>query len=294
MAQTPTKNLHLDSIPQIRTLNCRGRLLSLKRPVVMGILNLTPDSFSDGGQFNSPDLAYAQVEKMLEEGATIIDIGGYSSRPGAEKISPEAELKRIEEVTGGVLQRFPEAFVSVDTFRASVAKAVLELGVHMINDISAGMADPDMLPTVAGYPAPYLMMHMQGTPQTMQKSPVYLDVVEEVFLFLVERVKAARKAGIVDLVVDPGFGFGKDLSHNYDLFRNLDKFKALGLPVLVGISRKSMIYRMFNTTPEDVLELSSALHIKALDAGADILRVHDVRPAARIVKLHGYLKNGAV
>ena len=184
--------------------------------------------------------------------------------------------------------------MSVDTFRAMVAKAVLEMGVHIINDISAGLGDAEMMGTVAKFKAPYMLMHMRGTPKTMQQNPVYEDVVEEVYQFLVERVKAARAEGIVDVVVDPGFGFGKDLSHNYELFRNLDKFKALGLPVLVGISRKSMIYRLFKTTPEDVLELSSALHIKALDAGADILRVHDVRPAARIVKLHGYLKNGAV
>ncbi|MEM0998758.1 MAG: dihydropteroate synthase [Bacteroidota bacterium] len=280
-------------IPTPTTLNCRGRIIRLDRPLVMGILNLTPDSFSDGGQFNRPDAAYRQAEKMLAEGADIIDIGGYSSRPGADDIAPEEELARIQAITAGIIARFPEAIISIDTFRSTVARAMLETGAHLINDISAGTLDSAMLATVADFAAPYLLMHMQGNPQTMQKNPRYTDVVDEVYQFLVARVKAARKAGIHDLVVDPGFGFGKRLEHNYELFRNLNKFKALGLPMLVGLSRKSMIYRLFSTTPEDVLELASALHLQALAAGANILRVHDVRPAARIARLHSYLKHGA-
>lgn len=260
----------------------------------MGILNLTPDSFSDGGRFNRPDQAYAQVASMLAQGAQIIDIGGYSSRPGAAEVSPEEELERISEITKGVLKRFPEALVSIDTFRASVAEATLDMGVHIINDISAGKLDARMFETVGRYDAPYILMHMQGRPQTMQENPVYANIVDEVHAFFVERITAARAAGIVDIVLDPGFGFGKRMEHNYELFRNLNKFKILGLPLLVGISRKSMIYRLFNTTPEDVLELSSALHLQALQLGADFLRVHDVRPAARIVQMHHYLQHGTL
>jgi dihydropteroate synthase len=281
-------------VPKPRTLNCRGRLLLLDRPLVMGVLNLTPDSFSDGGQFNNQDAACRQTERMLKEGASIIDIGGYSSRPGADDISVEEELGRIRDITAGILRRFPEAIVSIDTFRAPVAREMLDLGAHIINDISSGLLDEDMMATVGKYDAPYLMMHMQGRPQTMQKNPQYEDIVTEVYQYLVERVREARAAGIADIVIDPGFGFGKRLEHNYELFRNLDKFRALGLPMLVGISRKSMIYRLFSTTPEDVLELTSAMHLQALQAGADILRVHDVRPAARIARLHHYLQYGTV
>lgn len=278
----------------IQTLNCRGRLISLEIPRVMGILNLTPDSFSDGGKFNSVPAALAQVEKMLTEGATFIDIGAYSSRPGAQDISVQEELDRLGEVVTQVLAQYPEALISIDTFRAPVAKAMLELGAHLINDIGAGLLDEQMFTTVAAYDAPYVFMHMQGTPQTMQQAPAYTHVVEEVTAFLVERMVAAQAAGIHDLVLDPGFGFGKTLAHNYELFRNLGRFKALGVPVLIGISRKSMIYRPFGTEPNDVLELTTALHLKAVEAGVKILRTHDVRPAARAIQLHQLLSHGAI
>lgn len=281
-------------IPRQKTLNCRGKLLNLSRTKVMGILNLTPDSFSDGGKFNEMDAAIAHVESMLKEGADIIDIGGYSSRPGAEDISPQQEIERISSIVEAIVLRFPQAILSIDTFRASVAKAMLDRGAHIINDISGGLFDLEMIPTVARYDAPYMMMHIQGTPQDMQLKPSYKNVVEEVWDHLSERIKIARAAGITDLVIDPGFGFGKRLDHNYELFRNLDKFKLLGLPLLVGISRKSMVYKLFHTTPDDVGDLTTALHLKALEAGANILRVHDVKPAKRAISLYHYLKHGTV
>lgn len=260
----------------------------------MGILNLTPDSFSDGGRYNDMDAALAQTEKMLSEGAAVIDIGGYSSRPGAEHIPLQEELNRVAGITSAILDRFPEALLSVDTFRSEVARELLQTGVHIINDISAGLLDEAMLETVATFDAPYIMMHMPGNPQTMQGLAKYGDVALEVWDHLALRVRAAREAGIKDLVIDPGFGFGKTVAHNYELFRSLDKFSLLGLPLLVGISRKSMLYKPFGAQPDEVLDLASALHLQALEAGASILRVHDVLPAARIVKLHQLLKHGTV
>ncbi len=281
-------------IPQNITLNCRGRLLVLDRPIVMGILNLTPDSFSDGGRFDTEAKALAHVEQMLKAGATIIDVGGYSSRPGAIDISPAEELARIEGIVAEILRLFPEALVSIDTFRASVAAPLLGRGVHFINDISGGLLDPEMLSLVGRHDAPYMLMHMQGRPQTMQQAPAYTDVVREVGDYFVERIRAARSAGIKDIVLDPGFGFGKTLAHNWELFRNLGQFTVFGCPILIGISRKSMVYRLFDTAPSDVLELTTALHLKALEAGARILRVHDVQPAMRAIQLHHYLQHGAI
>lgn len=281
-------------VPVQSTLNCRGTLLDLSRPVVMGILNVTPDSFSDGGMYNSPEAALHHAGQMLEEGAAILDIGAYSSRPGATDISPAEELERLNSVVPQIREAFPDAILSIDTFRAEVAKAMLEAGAHIINDISGGQADAKMYETVAEFDAPYILMHMQGTPQTMQKNPEYEDVVNDVMEYFNRGIRAARAAGITDIVLDPGFGFGKTLEHNYDLFRNLEQFSLFGLPLLVGISRKSMIYRLFDTVPTDVLELSTALHFRALDAGAKILRVHDVRPAVRAIKLHHYLANGTL
>lgn len=281
-------------LPRQMTLNCRGILLDLSRPLVMGILNLTPDSFSDGGKYNELDAALIHTEAMLEDGADVIDIGGYSSRPGAEDISPERELERISGIVEEIRERFPDAILSIDTFRSSVARAMLERGAHIINDISGGLFDADMLATVAEFNAPYILMHIQGTPQTMQEKPTYGNVVEEVWDHLKDRVKEVRRVGITDIVVDPGFGFGKRLDHNYDLFRNLDKFTLFGLPLLVGISRKSMVYKLFNTTPDDIADLTTALHLKALEAGANILRVHDVKPAKRALSLYHYLIHGTV
>lgn len=261
----------------------------------MGILNLTPDSFSDGGQYVTVGAALQQAERMLRDGASILDIGGASSRPGAQAVSAEEEWGRIGETLKAIVKSFPEAILSIDTYRASVARRALDCGAHLINDISAGLMDAEMLAVVgAERDVPYILMHMQGEPTTMQQKPQYVDVVGEVYAFLNARIVAARAAGITDLVVDPGFGFGKQLGHNYELFRNLDKFRVLGLPVLVGISRKSMVYKLYATEPEDVLEITTALHLRALGAGATILRVHDVRPAFRAVQMHHYLTHGTL
>jgi dihydropteroate synthase len=258
----------------------------------MGILNLTPDSFSDGGLFNRMDAAIEHVGKMLHEGADIIDVGGYSSRPGAADISVGEEIERILAITEAILERYPEALVSVDTFRSEVAERMLQAGVHMINDISAGMLDSRMMEVVAAFDAPYIMMHLKGTPQTMQKDPRYLDVVASVWDYFVERISRAREAGIRDLILDPGFGFGKTIEHNYALLRSFADFNEFGLPMLAGISRKSMIYRLFKTGPEDTRELSAALHYQLLLSGARLLRVHDVKDSQRVVKLFRYIQDG--
>ena len=278
------------------SLNCRGRLLSLSEPQVMGILNLTPDSFSDGGQYNRPEQALAHTERMLEAGASVIDIGGFSSRPGAEVVPPEEELRRVVPVVEAILARFPEALLSIDTYRPAVAQHLLDLGVHIINDITAGRgmtddlaADSGMMQLLAGYgDAPYIMMHMQGTPATMQQAPQYEEVNQAIGQFFVDRIRQARALGLKDLVIDPGFGFGKTILHNYQLLHGLPRLVQLDCPVLVGLSRKSMMYKLFDTTPDDVLDLSSALHLQALQAGARLLRVHDVREAVRVVKLYQY------
>ncbi|MFK7969070.1 MAG: dihydropteroate synthase [Bacteroidia bacterium] len=276
-------------------INCRGTLLDLNSPQVMGILNVTPDSFSDGGKFDSVEKALPQIEKMLLEGARIIDMGAYSSRPGAIDITIEEELQRLEPVVEATLDQFPDVLISIDTFRAPVAQAMLERGVHIINDIGAGLLDKKMPEVVAAYDAPYIMMHMQGTPQTMQQRPAYENVVEDVWHFLVERVNVAREAGIKDIILDPGFGFGKTVAHNYALLNQLNTFLQMKLPVLVGVSRKSMLYKPFGAQPDEVLDMAGAAHLWALSQGANILRVHDVAAAVRIVGMFALLQgNGAV
>ena len=280
---------------EIRNVNCRGNFLDLSSPKVMGILNVTPDSFSDGGRFNSLEKALPQAEKMLKEGAAILDIGAYSSRPGADDIPVEEEFRRLEPVVEGIINRFPEAIISIDTFHAPVAKAMLDRGVHLINDIGAGLLDPAMPETVAAFGAPYIIMHMQGNPQTMQKDPRYDNVVQEVWQFLVKRVNVARAAGVKDIIIDPGFGFGKTVDHNYALLRDVGIFSKMDLPVLVGLSRKSMLYKPFGARPDEVLDLAGAAHLHALQQGAHILRVHDVAAAVRIVGMFALLQgNGAV
>lgn len=278
--------------PKARTINFRGNLLHLERPRVMGILNLTPDSFSDGGRFNTMEAALKQTGTMLDEGADLIDIGAYSSRPGASDMPVQEELNRLSAITRAIREQYPDAILSVDTFRAEVARQMLDLGVHMINDISGGTLDPEMMPLVADYQVPYCIMHMRGTPQTMTQLAHYENVTEEVLDFLLERIGLARAAGIHDLIIDPGFGFAKRLSHNYELFRSFHKLNLAGVPMLIGISRKSMIYKLFGAAPDEVLDLSTALHLKALEMGADILRVHDVKPARRAVTMHQVLNLG--
>lgn len=277
------------------TLNCRGRLLSLERPRIMGILNLTPDSFSDGGQHNRLNTALHHSERMLREGADIIDIGGYSSRPYAIDIPPEEELSRIESITGQIMARFPEAIISIDTFRSAVARPMLEAGVHIINDISGGKLDPGMMDLVSSYEnVPYLLMHMQGRPQNMQDDPQYQDIVDDIYQYFIGKVQQAREAGIKDLVLDPGFGFGKTIGHNFQLLQGLAAFQTLGCPILVGLSRKSMLYKVLGTTPEETIPQSQVLHDHALRRGANILRVHDVLAAKRTVDLYLRMREDGV
>jgi dihydropteroate synthase len=251
---------------------------------IMGVLNVTPDSFSDGGQFTSVDAALRHVDKMLHEGADIIDIGGYSSRPGAEDIDVETELQRLEPVVRAVRRRFPSATLSIDTFRSHVAAEMLDLGANMINDISAG-SDPRMLPLVVSHRASYIAMHMQGTPKTMQLAPSYVDVVGDIHSFLKERVALARVAGVGDIWIDPGFGFGKTIDDNYALLANLHKFADIGAPLVVGLSRKSMFWRLFGVGPSDVIPAASAAHLWSLGQGAMMLRVHDVAAAKQVVRV---------
>ena len=279
----------------IHTLNCRGALLSLEKPVVMGILNLTPDSFSDGGRYQSISEAINHTGQMLEEGAEIIDIGGYSSRPFAREVSEREELERIYEPTEAIMKAFPEAIISIDTFRSAVARRMLDMGVHIINDISSGNFDDEMMKVVSSYgDVPYIMMHMKGKPKDMQLSPSYDHVFEEVWTFLLQKIERARKAGIRDIVVDPGFGFGKTILHNYQLLGKLDRFTLLRVPVLIGVSRKSMLYKFFDTNPNDVIDMCSVLHNKALEAGVQILRVHDVKEARRVVRLYNYMRENGI
>jgi dihydropteroate synthase len=286
----------LDSMTCPTTLNFRGRLLSLDKPLVMGILNLTPDSFSDGGRFTDEESAMSRISEMLEEGADIIDLGAASSRPGASPVAVEEEWNRLCAVVGKALANFPDAIFSVDTYRSQVASKALELGVHAINDISGGRLDPAMIPLVAKYRnVPYFIMHMRGNPATMQSMTDYgPDVVAGVMQELRERILECREAGMVDLVVDPGFGFSKTLEQNYALLRNLHQIKAFRVPLLVGISRKSMVYKVVGGTPDSVGDLTAALHFQALEHGANILRVHDVKETVRLVKLHRFWKYGIV
>lgn len=267
------------------SLNCRGRLLALDQPLVMGILNVTPDSFSDGGQFFAPDAALRQAEQLLADGADILDIGGYSSRPNAVDISPAEEIGRIVPIISEIVRRFPSAVLSVDTFRSEVAQAAADAGTHIINDISAGELDPAIWQVAARNQMPYIAMHMRGTPQTMQSLAEYTDVVQEVYDYFVKKLNEANQHGVYDVLLDTGFGFAKTTDHNYALFRALGQFQTLGRPLVVGISRKSMLYRLLNTTPDDVADATAALNLQALLAGAAVLRVHDVRSAVRMRRL---------
>lgn len=271
------------------TINCKDQLIDLSQPKVMGILNLTLDSFYDGGQYKSESDILRKVEGMLNEGATFIDLGAYSSRPGADEVSETKEENRLLPILELLAKHFPEALLSIDTFRASIAKKAIEAGAALINDISAGHLDDNMLPTIAKLKVPYIMMHMRGTPQTMQGLSDYEDLVKELNLYFSERIAEARNLGIIDLIVDPGFGFAKTLEQNYELLNKLEIMNIIGLPILVGLSRKSMIYKTLNTNADFALNGTTALHMIALQKGASILRVHDVKEAIECVKLHQQL-----
>ena len=268
-------------------INCKGTLIDLSTPKVMGILNLTPDSFYDGGHYGDMDAAIAQVAKMLDEGATFIDVGAYSSRPGAVDISVEEEELRLIPVIEQLVTLFPEIIISVDTFRASVAKKAITVGAALINDISAGQLDPTMIATVGELGVPYIMMHMRGTPQTMKNLAVYEDITKEVLHYFSERVAVARSHKINDVIVDPGFGFAKTTSHSFELLNKLEILKQLDLPILAGVSRKSMIYKTLETSPDNALNGTTVLNTIAIKNGALILRVHDVKQAMEVVTLCG-------
>jgi len=256
----------------------------------MGILNVTPNSFYDGGKHKEINSIIHQVDKMLSEGADFIDIGAYSSKPSAEFVSEEEEIKRLVHIIKELVETFPTIILSVDTFRTNVAKASVENGVAMVNDISAGLLDDKMLETVADLKVPYIMMHMRGNPQTMQSLTDYNDIVKEMTFYFSERIQKARSFGISDIIIDPGFGFAKTLEQNYEVLHKMELFSLLELPILVGISRKSMIYKVLEKTPQEALNGTSVLNTIALQKGAKILRVHDVKEAVECIKLVSKLK----
>ena len=275
------------------TINCRGQLIDLSTPKVMGILNITPDSFFDGGKYGDIEAALDQTKKMLSEGAAFIDVGAYSSRPGAKHISETEELERIVPVVESISQKFPEALLSIDTFRSSVARACIEKGAHLINDISAGTVDAEMFATVAELQVPYIMMHMKGTPQTMQQHPTYEHLTTEIMQYFADKIFQLRKLGVNDIITDVGFGFGKTLDHNYELLSNLELFKNSGVPMLVGVSRKSMIYKLIDSTSKEALNGTTAANTVALMKGANILRVHDVKEAVEAIKITQKIKSSS-
>lgn len=273
------------------TIRCKGEIFDLSEPKIMGILNVTPDSFYDGGKYISENSIIERVEQMVTEGADFIDIGACSSRPGAMQISRQEEIHRLDLALKTIRNKYPDILLSVDTFRAETAEfAVKHFDVNLVNDISAGEADAKMFKTVADLNVPYIMMHMKGTPHDMQKNPAYDDVMKEIFMFFSEKINKARLSGIIDIIIDPGFGFGKTIEHNYKILSHLDDFKIFNLSVMVGMSRKSMIYKLLHTSPEEALNGTTVVNSIALIGGADILRVHDVKEAKETVKLVQMIK----
>lgn len=273
-------------LPQhLHTLNCKGSLISLQTPKIMGILNVTPDSFYDGGRYQKPEEVLRQTEKMLRDGATFIDVGAYSSRPGAAHVSEQEEESRILPIVELLLTEFPEVLLSIDTFRSSIARSCIKRGAALINDISAGAQDPQMMKTIGELGVPYVMMHMRGTPQTMSRLTDYEDLLKEIVYYFSEKIALARAAGINDIVLDPGFGFAKNLDQNYELLKNMDLLQNLEYPLLIGLSRKSMIYKLLEQSPDEALNGTTALHMYGLIKGANILRVHDVKEAVECVRL---------
>jgi len=281
----PTSNLYFE---EGKTINCGGQLIDFSSPKIMGILNVTPDSFYDGGKYCSDEEITNRAKEIIAEGADIIDIGAYSSRPGAKDISEQEESEIIFNALSIVRREFPDAIISVDTFRASIAdKAITNFNVQIINDISAGEADEEMFNIIAKHNVPYIIMHMQGTPQTMQQNPTYDNVSLDIVKYFSNKVDKLRLMGVNDIVIDPGFGFGKTIEHNYQLLKNLNHFKVLNLPILAGLSRKSMLYKPLNITANDALTATISANTIAILNGANILRVHDVKQAVESVKLVG-------
>jgi dihydropteroate synthase len=275
-----------------KTLNIRGRIIDLNQPKVMGILNVTPDSFYDGARYTSDQEIINQVAKMLKEGATFVDVGGYSTRPGAVEVNETEELSRVTHAIRLIAKEFPEAILAIDTFRSIVAKAAVEEGASMINDISGGDLDPKMPALVATLKVPYIVMHMRGNPQTMTTQTTYTNLLKEVTDYFHQKIDVLAQMGIKDIVIDPGFGFAKTSEQNFELLHHLDYLTILGKPLLTGLSRKSMIWKTLNTTPEGALNGTTSLNTIALLKGASILRVHDVAAAVEVIALfHEYKKN---
>ena len=274
----------------MKTINCKGNLIDLSTPKVMGVINLTPDSFYDGGKLTSEKEILLQANKMLQEGATFLDLGAYSSRPGAKFVSEKEEIHRLLPVIKILLNEFPETLLSIDTFRSNVANESIYAGASLINDISAGTLDDHMFKIIAQHQVPYVMMHMRGTPETMMQNTDYTNLTKEVIYYFSERIAKARSFGINDLIADPGFGFSKTLDQNYELFNDLELFRYLNVPLLIGISRKSMIQKKIKTTAADSLNGTTALHAIAIQKGASILRVHDVKEAFETINLLQNLK----
>ncbi len=275
-----------------RYINAGGRLLDLEIPKVMGILNITPDSFYRGSRFQTDGKILEAAGDMLDQGADILDVGGYSSRPGAAVIPHEEERNRVIGAIKLINREFPGAVISVDTFRSEIAReAVLDSGALIINDISGGEADDKMFALVENINVPYIMMHMKGEPATMQKNPVYDDLIPDIIKWFGERVFRLKSSGVKDIILDPGFGFGKTIDHNFELLRHLGDFSITGLPLMVGLSRKSLIWKTLNITPDEALNGTTALNMIALSNGADILRVHDVREAVQAVRLNAKIKS---
>ena len=266
-------------------INCKGKLIDISSPKVMGILNLTPDSFYDGDMYNNEKTILNQVEKMLNDGASFIDIGAYSSRPGATHVSEDEEKNRIIKIVELLAKEFPKANLSIDTFRSSVADECLSAGASIINDITASEYDTEILKIAHKHNAPYIMMHMKGMPGNMMKNNKYNNLIKDILYYFSKKIEAARSAKVNDIIIDPGFGFSKDIDQNYSLLKNLDLLKSLNLPILVGLSRKSMIYKLLKTTPEYALNGSTTLNTIALLNGASILRVHDVKEAMECIKI---------
>ncbi len=267
------------------SINFNGNLLNLNTPIIMSILNTTPDSFFDGGNYNSLEGALKKVEKDLESGATIIDIGGYSTKPNGHEVSLEEEIKRTIPYIEAIIRRFPNVNLSIDTFRGRVASLALQAGAGMINDISAWNIDDEMIKIVSKYKVPYVLMHMRGKPKTMQNQPHYDNLIKDILDFLVKKIDILKSNGLKDIIIDPGFGFGKTIAHNYSILSNLNCFKVLKLPILVGISHKSMIYKKLKISKLDTLNGTTALNMYSLSKGAKILRVHDVKEAMECIKL---------
>lgn len=271
--------------PGNKTLKCGNNVLNTDKALVMGILNLTPDSFFDGGRYSNAEAWISQTEKMIQDGATIIDLGAVSTRPGANHVTEEEEVTRLIPALKLLSKKYPETVFSVDTFRSNVAKLSAEAGAGIINDISGGSMDVGLIETVAATGLPYILMHMQGTPSTMQSKPDYADITKEISHFFDKNISHLHASGISQVILDPGFGFGKSIEHNFRLLHELRVFKQYSFPILVGISRKSMIYKLLDITPDEALPATSALHLAALLNGADILRVHDVKEAVQVIKL---------